>query len=74
MTIYNRLISPTPKLFQNIRNIGLTIAAIGGVIISAPIALPAIIITIGGYLTLAGGVISSVSQLTVNDNATYDEQ
>ncbi|MBF0598045.1 hypothetical protein [Faecalibacter rhinopitheci] len=74
MTIYNRLIAPTPKLFQNIRNIGLTIATIGGIIISAPIALPAILITIGGYLTVAGGVISAVSQLTINDNATNDEQ
>ncbi|WP_413533726.1 hypothetical protein [Empedobacter brevis] len=69
MTILNRITAPTPKLFQQIRNIGLTLAAVGGILIAAPVALPATIVTIGGYLTVAGGVLSAVSQLTVNDNA-----
>ncbi|HAR73686.1 MAG TPA: hypothetical protein DCR77_09835 [Flavobacteriaceae bacterium] len=67
MTILNRFIAPTPKLFQQLRNIGLTLAAVGGILIAAPVALPATLVTIGGYLTVAGGVISAVSQLTVND-------
>lgn len=75
MTILNRFTAPTPKLFQRIRNVGLTLAAIGGVLIAAPIALPTTIITIGGYLTVAGGVLSAVSQLTVNDkNYSNDDQ
>lgn len=67
MTILNRFTAPTPKLFQQLRNIGLTLAAVGGILIAAPVALPATLVTIGGYLTVAGGVISAVSQLTVND-------
>lgn len=76
MTIINRFTAPTPKLFQQLRNIGLTLAAIGGVLIAAPVALPATLVTIGGYLTVAGGVISAVSQLTVNDKnqSNNDEQ
>ncbi|HBX63656.1 MULTISPECIES: hypothetical protein [Empedobacter] len=75
MTIINRFTAPTPKLFQQLRNIGLTLAAIGGVLIAAPIALPATLVTIGGYLTVAGGVISAVSQLTVNDkNQSNDDE
>ncbi|MGV0997235.1 hypothetical protein ACTS9U_04285 [Empedobacter falsenii] len=54
-------------MFQQLRNIGLTLAAVGGILIAAPVALPATLVTIGGYLTVAGGVISAVSQLTVND-------
>ena len=73
MTIINRFTAP--KLFQQLRNIGLTLAAIGGVLIAAPIALPATLVTIGGYLTVAGGVISAVSQLTVNDkNHSNDDE
>ena len=75
MTIINRFTAPTPKLFQQLRNIGLTLAAIGGVLIAAPVALPTTIITIGGYLTVAGGVLSAVSQLTVNDkNHSNDDE
>lgn len=73
MNLYTRIQSPTPKLFKNLRNIGLTMATIGGIILSAPISLPAIIVTIGGYITVVGGVVSAISQLTVDDNTTNDE-
>lgn len=68
MNILNRFQAPTPKLFQNLRNLGLSLAAIGGVLISAPVSLPTLLISIGGYLTVAGGVLSAVSQLTINDH------
>ncbi|MDH2208270.1 MULTISPECIES: hypothetical protein [Empedobacter] len=73
MTIINRFTAPTPKLFQQLRNIGLTLAAIGGILIAAPVALPTTLVTIGGYLTVAGGVISAVSQLTVNDKVQSND-
>ncbi|SNB33804.1 hypothetical protein [Flavobacterium psychrophilum] len=31
---------------------------------AAPIALPVVVTSIGGYLAVAGGVVSAVSQLT----------
>ena len=56
---------PTPKFFKKLRNIGLAIATIGATILAAPVALPAIVIKIGGYLAVAGSVMSGVSQVTV---------
>ncbi|WP_317047132.1 hypothetical protein [Flavobacterium croceum] len=49
-----------------LRNIGLALAAVGGTILAAPIALPVVVTSIGGYLAVAGGVVSAVSQLTTS--------
>ena len=62
--LINRAKAPTPKFFKVLRNIGLVLAAVGGTILAAPIALPVVVTTIGGYVAVAGGVISAVSQLT----------
>jgi hypothetical protein len=43
------------------------IAAIGTTIIAAPVALPAIVGTIGGYLILGGTVATAVSQAAVSE-------
>ena len=67
--IVNRATAPTPKFFKVLRNIGLVLASVGGVILTAPISLPAIVVSVGGYVAVAGGVLSAVSQLTVVDNA-----
>jgi len=66
--IVNRAIAPTPKFFKVLRTVGLALAAVGGTILTAPIALPAIVTTIGGYVAVAGGVLSAVSQLTTSDD------
>ena len=60
-----RWASPTPKFFKTLRNIGLVIGAVGTAILTAPITLPATLITISGYLVTAGGVVTAVSQLTM---------
>ena len=60
MNIVNRAKAPTPKFFKDLRTIGLVLAALG----SAPVGLPVVIGSIGGYLAVAGGVLSAVSQLT----------
>lgn len=65
MRILNRMKAPTPKFFRRLRNVGLTLAALGGTLLTAPVGLPAAVITIGGYLTVAGSVIGAVSQATV---------
>lgn len=63
--ISNRLQQPTPVFFKRLRNIGLALAATGTTILAAPIGLPVLIINIGGYLALAGGVMTAVSQSAV---------
>lgn len=66
MTIVERVKAPTPKFFKTLRTIGLALAALGGAILAAPVAVPAALITVAGYITLAGGVITAVSQTAVD--------
>ena len=63
--IIQRVQSPTPKFFKKLRNIGLTVAAIAGTIIAAPVALPAVFVKVAGYLVVAGGVLGGASQTAV---------
>lgn len=67
MNVLERAQAPTPKFFKVLRSVGIIVATIGGAILTAPISLPATLISIGGYLTVAGGIISAISQITVDD-------
>ena len=67
--IINRAKAPTPKFFKVLRTVGLALATVGGTILAAPIALPAIVTTVGGYIAVAGGVLSAASQLTTTDDS-----
>ena len=67
--IINRAKAPTPKFFKVLRNVGLVFAAVGGTILAAPIALPVLVTTIGGYMAVAGGVLTATSQLTTTDDS-----
>ena len=64
--IVQRLQEPTPKFFRKLRNIGLALTAVGGVIATAPISLPSLLVSIGGYLAVAGGIVSAVSQSAIH--------
>ena len=63
--IVQRVKAPTPKFFKKVRNIGLALAAIGTSILAVPVALPAVVIKIAGYLAVAGGVAGTISQTAV---------
>ena len=65
MNVIQRFKEPTPKFFRTLRNIGIALATAGGAIIAAPISMPAIIVTIATYLTVAGTVATAVSQAVV---------
>ena len=68
MNIVERAKAPTPKFFRILRTVGLTMLAISGSVLAAPIVLPTAIVSVAGYLAVAGGVISAVSQITVKDD------
>ncbi|MDP2159614.1 MAG: hypothetical protein Q8K02_03965 [Flavobacterium sp.] len=70
--IVERATAPTPKFFKVLRTVGLALATVGTVVLTAPVSLPLIVTTIGGYVAVAGGVISAVSQLTVEKNEQPD--
>lgn len=56
---------PTPVFFRKLRNTGLILSAIAGVILTTPIQLPAVVVSVAGYLIVASGILSAVSQVTV---------
>jgi ABC-type xylose transport system permease subunit len=68
MNLVDRVVSPTPTFFQRLRYIGLALAAVSGAIVAAPIALPAIVVTVAGYLAVAGTVVGAVSQITIPED------
>ncbi len=65
MNIVERIKAPTPKFFKILRSVGLALLGISGTIVAAPIVLPATVVTVAGYLAVAGGVVSAVSQVTI---------
>lgn len=65
--IVQRAQAPTPKFFRILRTVGLSLLAVSGSLLAAPVTLPAGLISLVGYLAVAGGVISAVSQVTVDD-------
>lgn len=71
MNIMQRAKAPTPKFFKVLRNIGLSLAAVGGTIVSAPVVLPVLVSSIGGYLAVTGGVLAAVSQITTYNDESY---
>lgn len=64
--VIERIQEPTPKFFKMIRNIGMVLTAIGGVIITAPVSLPVVVVSVAGYLTVAGGIASAISQTAIH--------
>ena len=76
MSVVERVKAPTPKFFKILRTIGLALATVGGALLAAPIVLPAAVISVAGYVVLAGGVMTAVSQTavdTTNSKTTENE-
>jgi hypothetical protein len=72
---FKRCGKETPPFFKKLRLAGLIIAAIGASVIAAPIALPAIAVTIAGYLATAGAIATAVSQSAItNDSECEDDE
>jgi ABC-type xylose transport system permease subunit len=73
--IIDRAKAPTPKFFKVLRNIGLIMAGVGTVLLTAPVSLPAAVVTLGGYLVTAGSVATAVSQITnLTDDAIGEKE
>jgi len=73
MNVIDRAKAPTPKFFKVLRGIGLALASVGAAVIAAPISIPIAVVTVAGYLTVVGGVISAISQITVEDSFKNNE-
>ena len=67
LTIVDRVLATTPLFFRKVRRFGLILGLVGAALLAAPVGLPALVVTIGGYMALAGGIITSVAQTAVAD-------
>jgi hypothetical protein len=67
LSIIKRITAPTPRIFRTLRTVGLSLAAIGSAILAAP-GMASVLVSIAGYLTVAGAVMSAISQVAVEGN------
>lgn len=68
MNLIERYKKPTPKFFKTIRNIGIVLWTVGAAILSSPVTIHVGLVTVATYLTLAGAVVTAVSQAVVRDD------
>ena len=78
LNLVERVKAPTPKWFKIVRTIGITLTAVGGAILAAPVAIPATIVTVAGYLALGGTIATAVAQTAIqaeesNNHENKDE-
>ncbi len=66
-SIMQRVTEPTPRFYRKIRNVGLLLTAISGAVLTAPVSLPAVMLTVAGYVALAGAIASAISQTAVQE-------
>ena len=64
--------SSTPTFWKKIQRFGVVVGGIGATILAAPIAAPAALTSVAGYLVLAGSLSATLSQLTVEDKKVLD--
>lgn len=72
LNLVERVKAPTPKWFKIVRAIGITLTAVGGAILTAPVAIPATIVTIAGYLALGGTIATAVAQTAIQAEESKD--
>ena len=73
-TLKERWKARTPKFWKKVQRIGIAAGALGGILLAAPIALPAAMLTGAGYLIALGSVTATLSQLTVDDTSLNTEE
>jgi ABC-type xylose transport system permease subunit len=69
MNVFQRFVAPTPKFWKKVRNVGLTIGALGGGLLTLPVSLPASLVTIAGYMVATGTLTGILSQTTIKDGS-----
>jgi hypothetical protein len=66
-SLRERVNAETPLFFRKLRLLGLVTVTIGTTILAAPVAIPALVTTLAGYIVLGGTVLTAVSQITVEN-------
>lgn len=69
MNLKQRFKAETPSFWKKVQTIGLSLAGVSAVILTAPISLPTAVVSVAGYLATAGGVLGAISQFAVKDGS-----
>lgn len=69
MNLKQRFKAETPIFWKKVQTIGLSLAGVSAVILTAPISLPTAVVSVAGYLATAGGVLGAISQFAVKDGS-----
>jgi hypothetical protein len=66
-SLKDRWNAKTPKFWKRVQRIAIIAGTIAGIIIAAPVTLPAAIITAAGYIAVVGTAVATTAQLTKED-------
>ena len=69
MNLKQRFKAETPIFWKRVQTIGLALAGISAVVLTAPVSLPTAIVSVAGYLATAGGVLGTISQFAIKDGS-----
>ena len=64
----------TPKFWKRVQRWAIITGAVAGIIIAAPVTLPAAVITTATYLATVSATLAATSQLTVDDKKIDNTQ
>ncbi len=67
MTIKQRWKARTPRFWKKVQRIALVTGAVAGAILTAPVSLPAVLVTTASYVAVTSSAIAGMSQLTKSD-------
>jgi hypothetical protein len=66
-TLKERWKARTPKFWKRVQRWAIITGAVAGIILAAPVTLPAAVITTATYLATVSATLATASQLTVDD-------
>ncbi len=66
-TLKERWNGETPKFWKRVQRWAIITGAVAGIVIAAPVTLPAAVITTATYLVTVSATIATTAQLTVDD-------
>jgi hypothetical protein len=71
--IVKRWQATTPKFWKKVQRVAIIAGTVAGVILTAPVSLPAAVVTAAGYVATISATMATLSQLTVGDSKTEEK-
>ena len=69
LSLLDRVALPSPSFWRKVSAVGKAIGGLGLVLVTAPVTLPAAVVSVAGYLVLVGSLTAGLAALTVEPDA-----